>query len=91
MALNTDVLHDALDDFVKLMPEIKAVIAAKGSNVGADVTTVEHIGEAAVKAAANIGLPYAGTVQTLVVPLAHQLAGLFATWAAAKATAPAAP
>lgn len=85
MALNTNVLHDALDDFGKLIPEIKAVLAAKGQNIGDDITTVEHIAEAAVKAAANLGLPYAGTVQTLIIPLAHQLAGLFATWSQAKA------
>lgn len=85
MALNTGVLHDAIDDFAKLLPELKNVLAAGGKNIGDDITTVEHIGEAAVKAAANLGLPYAGTVQTLVIPFAHQLAGVLATWSQAKA------
>lgn len=86
MAMQTGSLQEAISDFASILPEIGAVIAAKGSNVSQDITTVEHVAGALVSSAAKIGVPYAGTVETFA-PLAHQLVGLFATWMAGKSAA----
>jgi hypothetical protein len=79
MALNTGVVHDTIDDFIALLPEVKNVLAEKGRNIGDDITTVEHVAEAVVNAAARIGVPYASTAQA-ALPIAHQIMGVFATW-----------
>ena len=84
MALNTNAVQESISDFSALLPEIGKIIAERGSNLSDDITTVEHLGEAIIHGAARLGVPFGSTAEA-VLPLAHQLAGVLATWMQGKA------
>ena len=85
MALQSDAIHESLNDFIALLPEVKQIISDRGANIGQDIITVEHLGEAVVMAASRIGIPYAATLAG-ALPIAHQIAGVFASWMQGKNT-----
>ena len=72
-ATSTSTFTAVLNAFESLnWAEIGATLAAKGANVGQDITTAEDVATAIVTTASVAGVPVAGTIAS-ALPLAHNL------------------
>jgi hypothetical protein len=88
-ATSTSTLTTVLNAFESLnWAEIGAVIAAKGANIGQDISTAEDLATAIVSTAAIAGVPVASTVAA-ALPLAKNLIATAESFFNIAPTAPA--